>query len=163
MPSSKTRLLFRKLSKQSRILLNSVMISKKQFFLSLIFLVTVSQVSSRLRISLFKDSDLSTSTSSLMLHIFAYRTCKRYWKIFDINLTHLKKSEKVFGSFWSEAPWKKEKSKKLKSLRSIGLVVKALNSQSRDPVFKTTAWLQDRFSLSFFQDQSNEYQEFPRT
>ena len=31
---------------------------------------------------------------------------------------------------------------------SIGLVVKALDSQSRGPVFKTTGWLQGRLSLS---------------
>ena len=30
------------------------------------------------------------------------------------------------------------------------LVVKALDSQSRDPVFKTTGWLQGRLSLSSF-------------
>ena len=31
-----------------------------------------------------------------------------------------------------------------------GLVVKALNSRSRGPAFKTTAWLQGRLSLSSF-------------
>ena len=31
---------------------------------------------------------------------------------------------------------------------SNGLVVKALDSQSRGPVFKTTGWLQGRLSLS---------------
>ena len=33
---------------------------------------------------------------------------------------------------------------------SNGLVVKALDSQSRGPVFKSTGWLQDRLSLSSF-------------
>ena len=32
----------------------------------------------------------------------------------------------------------------------IGLVVKALDSQSRGPVFKSTRWLQGRLSLSAF-------------
>ena len=32
-----------------------------------------------------------------------------------------------------------------------GLVVKALDSQSRGPVFKTTGWFQGRLSLSSFQ------------
>ena len=31
-----------------------------------------------------------------------------------------------------------------------GLVVKALDSQSRGPVFKTTGWLQGRLSLPSF-------------
>ena len=31
---------------------------------------------------------------------------------------------------------------------SKGLLVKVLDSQSRDPVFKTTGWLQGRLSLS---------------
>ena len=34
-----------------------------------------------------------------------------------------------------------------------GLVVKALDSQSRGPVFKTTGWFQGRLSLSSFQGQ----------
>ena len=34
---------------------------------------------------------------------------------------------------------------------SGGLVAKVLDSQSRDPVFKTTGWLQGRLSLSSFQ------------
>ena len=37
------------------------------------------------------------------------------------------------------------------------LVVKALNFQSRGPVFKTTGWLQGQLSLSSFQGQQNEY------
>ena len=45
-------------------------------------------------------------------------------------------------------------------LWSNGLVVKALDSQSRSPVFKTTGWLQGRLSLSFFRGRWNEYQEF---
>ena len=36
------------------------------------------------------------------------------------------------------------------NLWSNGLVVKALDSQSGGPVFKTTGWLQDRLSLSSF-------------
>ena len=38
------------------------------------------------------------------------------------------------------------------------LVVKALDSQFRGPVFKTTGWLQGRLSLSSFRGRSNEYQ-----
>ena len=41
-----------------------------------------------------------------------------------------------------------------KSKRAIGLVVKMLDSQSRDPGFKTTGWLQVPV-----QGQLNEYQE----
>ena len=37
------------------------------------------------------------------------------------------------------------------NLWSNGLVVKALDSKSRDPVFKTTGWLQGQLSLSSFQ------------
>ena len=36
------------------------------------------------------------------------------------------------------------------NLWSNGLVVKALDSQSRGPVFKTSEWLQGRLSLSSF-------------
>ena len=36
-------------------------------------------------------------------------------------------------------------------LGSNGLVVKVLDFQSRDPVFKTTEWLQGRLSLSSFE------------
>ena len=43
---------------------------------------------------------------------------------------------------------------------SNGLVVKVLHSQSKDPMFKTTGWFQARISLSSFQGQRNEYQEF---
>ena len=43
-------------------------------------------------------------------------------------------------------PNKEEKARE----RSNGLVVKALDSQSRIPVFKTTGWLQGRLSLSSF-------------
>ena len=46
------------------------------------------------------------------------------------------------------------------TLRSKGLVVKALDSQSRVPVFKTTGWLQVRLSLSSLRGRSNEYQEY---
>ena len=35
-------------------------------------------------------------------------------------------------------------------LWSIGLVLKALDSQSRGPVFKTSGWLQGRLSISSF-------------
>ena len=38
----------------------------------------------------------------------------------------------------------------LRYLWSYSLVVKALDSQSRGPVFKTTGWLQGRLSLSSF-------------
>ena len=43
---------------------------------------------------------------------------------------------------------------------SNGVVVKLLDSQSRDPVLKTTGWLQGRLSLSSFRGRYNEYQEF---
>ena len=39
------------------------------------------------------------------------------------------------------------------------LVVRALNSQSRGPRFKTTEWLQGGLSLSSIRGRSNEYQE----
>ena len=39
---------------------------------------------------------------------------------------------------------------KLLKLRSNGLVIKALDSQSIGPMFKTTLWLQGRLSLSSF-------------
>ena len=42
---------------------------------------------------------------------------------------------------------------------SNGLVVKALDSQSMGPVFKTTGWLQGRLSLSSFRGRWNEYQQ----
>ena len=45
----------------------------------------------------------------------------------------------------------------------VGLVVRALNSQSSNPWFKTTRWLQGRLSLSFFRGRSNEYQDLPET
>ena len=40
-----------------------------------------------------------------------------------------------------------------------GLVVKALDSQSRGSVFKTTGWLQGRLNLSSFRGRQSEYQE----
>ena len=40
-----------------------------------------------------------------------------------------------------------------------GLVVKALDFQSRGPAFKSTRWLQVQLSLSSFQGQSVDYQE----
>ena len=46
------------------------------------------------------------------------------------------------------------------TLRSDGLVVKSLHSQTRDPVFTTTGWLQGRFSPSSYRGRSNEHQEF---
>ena len=47
---------------------------------------------------------------------------------------------------------------------SNGLVVKALDSQSRGPVLKTTRWFQGRLSLSSFQGRYEyEYQEFLET
>ena len=42
---------------------------------------------------------------------------------------------------------------------SSGLVVRALDSQSRSLVLKTTGWLQGWLSFSSFQGYSNEYQE----
>ena len=41
-----------------------------------------------------------------------------------------------------------------------GLVVKALNSQSRGFVFKITGWHQNRLSLSSFRGRPNDYQEY---
>ena len=43
---------------------------------------------------------------------------------------------------------------------SNGLVVKALDLQSKSPEFKTTGWLEGRLSFSSFRGQSNEYLEF---
>ena len=40
------------------------------------------------------------------------------------------------------------------------LAVRALDSKSWVPVFKTTGWLQGRLSLPYFRGRSNEYQEF---
>ena len=48
-----------------------------------------------------------------------------------------------FSSYWF--PW------------SNGLVVRALDCQSRGPRFKTIRWLQSRLSLSSFRGRSNEY------
>ena len=45
-------------------------------------------------------------------------------------------------------------------LWSNGLMVTALDSQSRYPLIKTTRWLQVRLSLSSFWGRSNEYQVF---
>ena len=45
-------------------------------------------------------------------------------------------------------------------MEMVGLVLKLLDSQSSAPKFKTTGWFQGRLSLSSFQGQSNEYQEF---
>ena len=44
-----------------------------------------------------------------------------------------------------------------------GLVVKALDSQSGDLVFKTTGWLYGQLSLSSFGGRPNEYQEILET
>ena len=44
-----------------------------------------------------------------------------------------------------------------------GLVVKALDSQSGDLVFKTTRWLYGQLSLSSFEGRSNKYQEILQT
>ena len=71
-------------------------------------------------------------------------TCFSEWKIFHkdkINHVHV-----YNACLWSN-----------------GLVVKALDSQSRGPVFKTTEWLQGRLSLSSFQGRQNEYHEFLET
>ena len=47
----------------------------------------------------------------------------------------------------------------LKWLFENCLAVKALDSQSRGPGFKTTGWLRGQLSLSFFRDRLNEYYE----
>ena len=44
-----------------------------------------------------------------------------------------------------------------------GLVVKPLDSQSKDTGFETTGWFQGQLSLSSFQGQSIEYQELLET
>ena len=44
---------------------------------------------------------------------------------------------------------------------SNGLVVKALDSQSKSPRFKTTGWLQGWLSLSSLRGRLNNYQEIP--
>ena len=41
----------------------------------------------------------------------------------------------------------------------VGIVVKALDSQSRGPKFKTAGWLQGQYSLSSFWGWLNKYQE----
>ena len=46
------------------------------------------------------------------------------------------------------------------TLRSDGLVVKSLHSQTRDPVITTTGWLQGQLCPSSYRSRSNEYQEF---
>ena len=48
-------------------------------------------------------------------------------------------------------------------IKSNGLVVKALDSQSRGSMFKITGWLQHRLSLSSLRGQSNKYHEFLET
>ena len=42
-----------------------------------------------------------------------------------------------------------------------GLLVKAMDSPSRDPGFTTTRWVSGRLSLSLFGGRSNVYQELP--
>ena len=58
----------------------------------------------------------------------------------------------VVKACWPMAYWP--------SLRSNGLMVRVLDSQSRGPMLKTTGWLQSWLNLSSFWNQSNEYQEF---
>ena len=53
-------------------------------------------------------------------------------------------------SFFSVS-WIHFQKQPLAHVRSNDLAVRALNSHSRDPVFNTIGWLQDRLSLSFFQ------------
>ena len=55
--------------------------------------------------------------------------------------------ELVVPEFWSNELW------------SNGLVVKALDSQSKGQGYKTTGWLQGRLNLSSFRGQSIEYLE----
>ena len=47
--------------------------------------------------------------------------------------------------------------------RSIGLVVKMLDSQYRGPEYKTAWWLQGQLNLSPFQGRLSEYQEVLET
>ena len=49
---------------------------------------------------------------------------------------------------------------KITSIKKSWSLIKALDSLSRGPVFKTTRWLLGQLSLLSFHDQSNEYQEF---
>ena len=60
-----------------------------------------------------------------------------------------------FGKFFALIPPNSPKNENFKKMKkttgwSSGLVVKALVSQSRGPMFKTTGWLQGRLSLSSF-------------
>ena len=60
-----------------------------------------------------------------------------------------------FGKFFALLPPNSPKNENFKKMKkttgwSNGLVVKALGSQSRGPMFKTTGWLQGRLSLSSF-------------
>ena len=45
----------------------------------------------------------------------------------------------------------------------IIVVIRALDSQSRSPGFKTAKWLQGKLILSSFRDRLNEYQELLET
>ena len=58
------------------------------------------------------------------------------------------------GSIWNNI-WSN-----MGNIWSNGLVVKALDSHSRGPVFKTTGWLKGRLSHSSVRGRQNEYQEF---
>ena len=77
--------------------------------------------------------------------------CKFFHKInpdiegFDIFLEISK-----MKNYITHSNEEKLNSKFADELLNHGLVVKALDSQSRGPVFKTTGWLQGRLSLSSF-------------
>ena len=54
------------------------------------------------------------------------------------------------GNFFFLDLWRNKSLWELKTIWSDGLVTKAVDFQSRGPVFKTTGWLQGRLSLSSF-------------
>ena len=66
-------------------------------------------------------------------------------------IIHLNKfSIKIFASLATVRSLENCKDVKPVVFRSNGLVVKALDSQSKGPVFKTTGWFQGRLSRSSF-------------
>lgn len=79
----------------------------------------------------------------------------------------------IFSELWSNEVWYPLKyiktgrfldvfrrdRKRLVLWNGLGLVVKVPYSQSRGLIFKTTGWLQDRLTFSFFKGRLNEYQE----
>ena len=94
-----------------------------------------------------------------------------YFDILYINLSFVTYSWLINYAWISRAPLNvvknihkihqhKKYSQKICIWWSNGLVVKALDSQSRGPMFETTGWLQGRLSLSSFRGRWNEYQEF---